>query len=193
MELTSLDVIADALGETPFAIGAMSSPDGAVTILLTDLEDCPAITKRLGDERAAELLRNHRTLVEKVVQRYDGEVVKVERDAVMASFTSSHAGLRCAIDLQKTFDELEVDGVGRLRLRAGLHSGFVISSGEAVYGRNIVLAARIADQARGGEILISVAVKEYTETDPSFRFDSRGEFYFRGVHGEHELFSVAWA
>jgi hypothetical protein len=39
---------------------------------------------------------------------------------------------------------------------------------------------------------VSSNVKQYTETDPSFRFDERGEFHFKGVHGEHELFAVAW-
>jgi class 3 adenylate cyclase len=59
-------------------------------------------------------------------------------------------------------------------------------------GRNVVLAARIAAQARPGEILVSSNVRQYTASDPSFTFEERGEFHFKGLHGEHEVYAVAW-
>jgi class 3 adenylate cyclase len=191
-EPTSLDAICDALGDSAFPVGAMSSPDGALTLLLCDLDAAPTIAERLGEAAAGELLRNHRTIVEGVARRHDGEVVKVERDAVMISFASSHAGLRCAVDLHRTNASLDVPLLGTLPLRTGLHSGFVIASAGEVFGRNVVIAARIAGHARAGEILVSAAVKQYTETDPSFRFHPRGAVHFRGVHGEHDLFGVDW-
>lgn len=195
MAPTSLDVIADALGgaSSEFPVGAMSSPDGAVTLLLVALDDCPAILASVGSARGDALLVNHRAVISALGARHGGSVVKVEQDAVMVSFDSSHAGLRCAIDLQRAISALSVDPVGPLRLRAGLHTGFVISSGESVFGRNVLIAARIADQAAGGEILVSEAVREYTATDPSFAFESRGAIHLRGVHGEHEVHSVGWA
>ncbi len=195
MRPTSLDVIADALGsggDESIPVGAMSSPDGAVTLLACDIADCPALVEKLGEDRAAAVFADHRLVVERVAAARGGEVVKVERDAVMISFQSSHAALRCAIDLQRTVSELEVDPVGRVALRAGLHTGFVIASGAAVFGRHVVIAARITSHAAGGEILVSAAVKEYTETDPRFRYDPRGAVHFRGVHGEHELYQVDW-
>ena len=77
-----------------------------------------------------------------------------------------------------------------LRLRVGLHTGFVITNDEEMYGRNVVLGARIAGCAQGGEIMVSSTLKEYTETDPSFRFEERGEHRFKGVLGEHMVFAV---
>jgi class 3 adenylate cyclase len=56
----------------------------------------------------------------------------------------------------------------------------------------VVLAARIAAAAKAGEILVSSTMKQYTETDPSFTFEPRGEHHFKGLHGEHEVFSVGW-
>ncbi|MGI8800585.1 MAG: adenylate/guanylate cyclase domain-containing protein [Solirubrobacteraceae bacterium] len=192
MQPSSLDVIADALGASGFPSGAMSSPDGAVTLLVTDVHECRAIEERIGTELLDALLQGHRAVVERLAAEHGGEVVKVERDAVMISFASSHAALRCAVELQRAIADLDPDATEPLLRRAGLHSGFVIQSGEAVFGRNVVIAARITDQARAGEILVSAAVKEYTETDPSFRFDSRAAVHFRGVHGEHEMYGVAW-
>ena len=55
-----------------------------------------------------------------------------------------------------------------------------------------MLAARIAALAEAGEILVSSTLKQYTESDPSFRFEPRGEYHFKGLLGEHAVYSVRW-
>jgi len=189
--MTSIDVIASALGDEQPELGAMSSPDGALTLLFCDIEDAGEIREELGAERTQELLRDHRTIVEQVVRHHGGTVAKSYDDGFMIAFDSAHAGLRCAIDLQSSLADRTVPGSERpLRLRVGLHTGFVITSDEEMYGRNVVLGARIAGVARGGEIVVSSTLKEYTETDPGFRFEERGEHRFKGVLGEHHIFAV---
>jgi adenylate cyclase len=189
--MTSIDVIASALGDAQPELGAMSSPDGALTLLFCDIEDGAQIAQELGDERAAELLRDHRTIVERVVGHHGGKIAKSHDDGFMVAFDSAHAALRCAIDLQSSLADRTVPGGDRpLRLRVGLHTGFVISNDEELYGRNVVLGARIAGCARGGEIAVSSTLKEYTETDPSFRFAELGERRFKGVLGEHMVYAV---
>jgi class 3 adenylate cyclase len=190
---TSIDVIASALGPAPPDLGEFSSPDGALTLLLTDIEDAAAIRERLGDERWSDLLRDHRTLLERIVEHHDGNVVKSESDGYMITFSSAHAGLRCAIELQQTFAGRSLAALGApLKIRSGLHTGFVIVNADDFFGRNVVLAARIADRAAGGEILISDALREYTETDPTFHVTPRGEFHFKGMLGEHRVYTVDW-
>jgi class 3 adenylate cyclase len=192
--MTSIDVIASALGDATSdltAIGEMSSPDGALTLLFCDIEDAKEIVEEVGAERAEELLRDHRTIVEQVVNHHGGKVAKAHDDGFMVAFDSAHAALRCAIDLQSSLADRTVPGGERpLRLRVGLHTGFVIVNGEEMYGRNVVLGARVAGCANGGEIVVSSTLKEYTETDPSFRFEERGEHRFKGVLGEHHVFAV---
>jgi class 3 adenylate cyclase len=68
----------------------------------------------------------------------------------------------------------------------------VIVRPEQPLGRNVVLAARIASLAQGGEILVSSAIKQYTENDPSFQFETHGEHHFKGVLGEHAVYRVKW-
>jgi len=190
-QMTSIDVIASALGDAQPELGAMSSPDGALTLLFCDIEDAAQIREEVGAERSAELLRDHRAIVEQVVRHHGGTVVKSHDDGFMVAFDSAHAALRCALDLQSSLADRTVPGGGRaLALRVGLHTGFVIVGGEEMYGRNVVLGARIAGCARGGEIVVSSALKEYTETDPGFRFEERGERRFKGVLGEHQVYAV---
>lgn len=187
-QLTSIDVIASALEPLGPAVSGLSSPEGAVTLMLSDVADAGEAATRLGAERWERLLRDHHLLVEQLVARHDGGVARFESDGFLASFNSAHAGLHAALELQRAFgDTTELDG---LAVRIGLHAGFVIASPEQLLGRNVVLTARIASLARGGEVLVSSALKRYTETDASFSFEPRGEFHFKGMLGEHEVFAV---
>jgi adenylate cyclase len=190
---TSIDVIASALsGDALAQIGESSSPDGALTLLFCELANIEAIRAAVP-ERLQTLLEDQRMLATRIVEQHRGRVARAHEDGFMAVFDSAHAGLRCAIELQHAFAHAEVGETrAALELRAGLHTGPVIDAGEGLYGRNVLLAARVAGQARGGEIVVSAKVKQYTDSDPSFRFSERGEHHFKGLHGEHELFAVAW-
>jgi adenylate cyclase len=188
MQMTSIDVIASALDPVVPALGAMSSPDGAVTLMLSDIADADVAAQELGAARWDQLIRDHHLLVEQLVSRHDGQVAQWQGDGFLASFGSAHAGLHAALDLQRTFNA----GASSLAIRVGLHSGFVMGNPEHMMGRNVVLAARIAGQAKGGEILVSSTAREYTETDPSFRFEEHGEYHFKGLLGEHVVYAVRW-
>ena len=165
MQMTSIDVIASALEPVTPALSRMSSPDGAVTLMLSDIADANAAAEQLGAERWEQLLRDHHLLVERLVAGHDGQVMK---------FAAGPAEQRS------------------LGIRVGLHSGFVMGNPEQLLGRNVVLASRIAGQAKGGEILVSSTAKEYTQTDPSFRFEEHGEYHFKGLLGEHVVYSLIW-
>jgi class 3 adenylate cyclase len=192
-EPTSIDVIASALEPLTPSVGRLSSPDGAVTLMLSDIADAASVASGMEPTRWEQLVSDHHLLVERLVTHHDGEVVKFERDGFLASFSSAHGGLYAALDLQRTFSSTGADGALQpLALRIGLHSGFIIAKSDELLGRNVVLASRIASYAKGGEILVSSSVKEYTESDPSFRFESRGEHHFKGLLGEHAVYMVPW-
>jgi class 3 adenylate cyclase len=161
-----------------------------VTLLFTDIEGSTELMERLGERRAFELFRDHSVLVRQLVQARDGSVVKSQGDGFMVAFASSHAGLRCAIDLQRALADPDADPP--LRVRVGVHAGLVILDRDDFFGRNVVLAARIADDATGGEILVSETLKQQTETDPSFAFEPLGERSFKGLKGTHQVYRVPW-
>ncbi len=190
-DVTSIDVIATALEPLMPAVGRLSSPDGALTLMLSDIADAAATASQLGPERWKQLIGDHHLFVERIVALHDGTVVKFEQDGFLASFNSAHGGLHAAVELQRTFSSGGNGAETALALRIGLHSGFVIA-GEEMLGRNVVLASRIAAYAKAGEILVSSTLKQYTETDPTFHFESRGEHHFKGLLGEHTIYLVDW-
>jgi class 3 adenylate cyclase len=81
----------------------------------------------------------------------------------------------------------------RLRVRIGLHSGQAIREEDDFYGRSVVLAARIASEARGGEILVSALVRELTEPSGEFAFGDPTDVELKGLSGMHRLSSVRWS
>jgi len=173
------------------AVSRMSSPDGAVTLMLSDIADAEALAAEMGEERWERLVRDHHALVQQLITHHEGQVVKFEQDGFLASFASAHAALYAAIELQRTFSGQAPERQD-LALRVGLHTGFLIMSSDQPMGRNVVLAARIAAAAEAGQILASSALKEYTETDPSFEFEPKGEFRFKGLLGDHTVYAVVW-
>ena len=159
--------------------------------MLSDIADAAAVAQRIGPDRWAQLLRDHHRLVEQLVASYEGQVTKIDGDGFVASFHSAHACLHAAAELKRAFTEIPtVAGDGAVALRIGLHSGFVVPNPEQPQGRNFVLAARIAAQAGAGEILVSSSLKQYTERDRRFRFEPHGEYHFKGLVGEHTVYSV---
>jgi adenylate cyclase len=193
IQRSSIDVIASALEPLIPDLGRLSSPDGAVTLMLSDIADASIAADRLGPERWEQLLRDHSALVEQVVAHHDGELLKSERDGFLASFNSAHAGLHAAVELQRAFTGPAGGAEDRaVAVRIGVHSGFVIANPDQLLGGNVVLASRIAAQAKGGEILVSSTLKQYTEQDPSFHFEPHGEYHFKGVLGEHVVYLVRW-
>lgn len=189
---TAVDRIALAPGRVTRVRGA-TSPDGAITLMLGDIADAGSVAHRIGPDRWQQLVGDQRALLGQLVSSYGGEVARYECDGFVATFRSAHAGVHAAVQLQRSFAEM-VSAVqdGSVALRLGLHSGFVIPNPEQPLGRNVVLAARIAGQASGGEILVSSSLKEYTQSDRRIRFEARGEYHFKGLIGEHSVYSIHW-
>ena len=86
--------------------------------------------------------------------------------------------------------QLGDDAHAPIRLRIGVHTGEAIREEADFYGKNIVLAARIADRARGGEILASSVVKQLTESAGDLRFENERELELDGLAGTHTVYRV---
>jgi len=165
--------------------------DGTVTILFTDIEGFARLMDRLGDWRARQVLRAHNALVGGVLAAHGAFVVKSLGDGFMAVFTGARRAVRCAIAVQEA---LATNNAKRpdvpLRVRMGLHTGEVTMEAGDFADRTVVLAARIAAEARGGEILISLLVRELTESAGEFTFAEARKVRLKGLSGMYRLFAV---
>jgi class 3 adenylate cyclase len=193
---TSIDEMVTALEEEQPDMRAHLAPDGTVAILFSDIEDSTVLTERLGDERWLQLLREHNAIFREQISRHDGYEVKSQGDGFMLAFPDPCEALECAIDVQRAFAEREQDGSEeQLRIRMGLHTGEVISEEGDYFGKNVILAARIAAQATGGEILVSEELRQaaMSGNGDGLRFDDGRELELKGLAGSHRVYRAEWA
>ncbi len=177
-------------GKAPEIPGA--SAQGLVTILFTDVEGSTALTERLGDAPARELLRTHERIIRDQLTQHGGTEVKTTGDGFMATFPSASRALECAIALQRAFAAYEREHPEtHVRVRVGLNAGEPIAEADDLFGTAVNLAARIAGQARGGEILASDVVRQLA-AGKGFLFAERGETALRGFEDPVRVYEVGW-
>jgi class 3 adenylate cyclase len=184
------DVASTVASERP-SLRPAAAPDGTVTILFSDIEGSTALNERLGDVRWLDLLRAHNRLIRDQVQACGGFEVKAQGDGFMIAFPSARRAIQCARAIQDAVgDELDEHPDGPIRVRIGLHTGEAIRQESDFYGKNVVIAARIADKARGGEILASSVVKQLTESAGDVTFQEEREMVLAGLAGSHAVYKV---
>lgn len=189
--VASLEQVAASVEAERPNLTAAAAPDGTVTLLFSDVEGSTQLTERLGDTRWVELLRAHHRIVRSQVQAYGGFVVKVQGDGFMVVFPGARRALQCARAIQDAMcAELDGKPEGPIRVRIGLHTGEVLKEEDDFYGKNVILAARIAEQARGGEILASAVVRELAQSGGDVSFVDEREVHLKGLVGTYRLFRV---
>jgi class 3 adenylate cyclase len=181
------------LGDSgPVPVGAEPPVAGAFrTVLFTDVEGSTALTERLGDAGARDVLRNHERIVREALRAHGGSEVKALGDGFMASFGSATRALECAIAMQRAFAAHSESAKEPIRVRVGLNAGEPIAEAEDLFGTAVNLAARIAAQAEGGEIMASDVVRQLV-AGKRFLFADRGEVALRGFEDPVRLYEVRW-
>ncbi len=178
-------------GEEPGAAPEPSAVGAVHTILFTDVEGSTALTHRLGDAKARDLLRVHERMVREALKAHGGSEVKTMGDGFMASFSSATKALECAIAMQRAFAQHNESAEERIKVRIGLNAGEPIAEEEDLFGTAENEAARITATAKGGEILVSNVVRELAK-GKDFLFADRGETSLRGFEDPVRLFEVRW-
>jgi class 3 adenylate cyclase len=189
---TSIDAVAAVVESQQPDLRRHTSPDGTVTILFSDIEGSTAKTEELGDQRWMEVLREHNAIVREQLAAHEGFEVKSEGDGFMLAFQSGRKALKCAIEMEKAFAKRAESSDVPISVRIGLHTGELIKEGDDFFGKHVNLAARIAGQATGGEILASSLLKELTSSGGDIEFGEPRAVELKGLTGVQEMFPVSW-
>jgi class 3 adenylate cyclase len=175
----------DLSAQPPFA--------GPITILFSDIVDSTSLYETLGDLRAHEVVRIHNEIFRQQVAAYGGQEVKALGDSFMIAFPSARRAALCAIALQRSFAAYcENHPDPSIRVRIGLHVGEAISESSDYFGKAVILAARIATLAEGGQILVSSTLHDLAGDAGDLRFAPMGERQLKGLAGTHRIFAIAW-
>ena len=113
------------------------------------------------------------------------------------SFSSATKALECAIAIQTSLAEHNESAGERINVRIGLNAGEPIAEDDPdgrgdLFGTAVNMAARIAAEAEGGEVLASNVVRELV-AGKNFLFNDKGETELRGFEDPVRLFEVRWS
>jgi adenylate cyclase len=190
---TSIDDLTRWALEDRSQIEALTAPDGTITVLFSDIEDSTMLNEQLGDEAWVKLLQTHDKLVNACVEKNAGHIVKSQGDGFMIVFRTPADAVRAGIAMQDAFTSSDHRRLRRtpIRVRVGIHVGTVVERNGDYFGTNVATAARVAAQARGGEVLVTDAVRQaLREVEDIVLVDVR-EVELKGLPGTHRLWEVA--
>jgi len=139
--------------------------------------------------------RSWEAMFDSTVSAMSGSLARSSCASRTAAFTDTAAAVECAIRLQRLLSDRDVDQANEeasAHVALALHTGEVIREGDSVYGRNVVLACRLADHAAPGEVLATRPVLNALAGATAERFRVAGSVALVGVRDPQELFRVAW-
>jgi adenylate cyclase len=154
-----------------------------VAILFTDLVGFSSWALDAGDTMAVELLRRVGLAVEPPVGAHGGRIVKRLGDGLMAVFPDPADAVEAALEGCQALSGLEIGG-HRPQMRAGVHVGRPRKLGGDYFGVDVNVAARVAEAAGGGEVLVSDAARQRLDDD---KLDLRRRWRFRAKGAPKDL------
>jgi class 3 adenylate cyclase len=170
-----------------FLTGVREAPEPdrvLATVLFTDIVGSTERATELGDRRWHELLDAHHSAVRRQLERFRGREIDTAGDGFLASFDGPARAIRCGGAAIDAVRELGLD------IRAGVHTGECEVAGDKLAGIAVHIGARVAAQARAGEVLVSSTVHDLV-AGSGLEFEDRGSAELKGVPGEWRLYALS--
>jgi class 3 adenylate cyclase len=172
--------------------GADARDPGIRTVLFTDVVNSTTLTQSLGDEAALAMLGVHDTIVRDALAALGGREVKHTGDGIMASFVSTAAAVRCAIQIQRELDKhAQANPERALKVRVGAAAGEPVEQHNDLFGSTVQLASRLCAHAQPEQILVSNAIAELC-LGKGLLFEDLGEVTLKGFGYPVRAHAAAW-
>jgi class 3 adenylate cyclase len=181
--LAEIDLVALEISGSAHAVAKPEQTRIVATVLFTDIVDSTAKAAAVGDIQWQQRMRDHGGIVDRLLQRFSGHLVKTTGDGILATFKLPGDGIRCA--LQMVSDLRDID----LSIKAGLHMGELDDDGNDVIGLAVNMAQRIMSAAGDNKVFVSSVVAGAI-VGSSIKVEDRGEATLKGFAGKARLFEA---
>ena len=192
VDLSAVEAFLGRVADPPPS-GPQAEPsiDAALrAIMFTDIVESTAMTARLGDARAVEMVRAHDALVRRARKEKRGREGKHLGDGIMASFDDTAAAVECARSIQQAFEAFNLASREKLRVRIGLDAGEPVEDSNDLFGSTVQMAARLCQTAEPEGILVSPAVRDLVAAQ--FDLAEFGPCTLKGFAEPVTPYAVAW-
>ncbi|HEX9771670.1 MAG TPA: adenylate/guanylate cyclase domain-containing protein [Kiloniellales bacterium] len=148
--------------------------------------DVVGYSRLMGADESGTLQRLkslRKELVQPEIAKRKGRIVKLMGDGLLAEFPSVVEAVQCAVNIQQSMIEREVElpGGRRIRLRIGVNLGDIIVEGSDIYGEGVNVAARLEALADPGGICISGSVFDQVKGKVDLDFADLGERQVKNI------------
>jgi predicted ATPase/class 3 adenylate cyclase len=137
-------------------------PTGTVTFLFTDIEGSTRLLQELGGRYTA-VRDEHAAIIRGAIALGGGVEVGTEGDSFFMAFGSPGGAVEAAVAAQRDLASHDWSHGAPVRVRMGLHTGEGVPHGDDYVGIDVNRAARIADAAHGGQVIVSDATRALVE------------------------------
>jgi class 3 adenylate cyclase len=161
---------------------------GTVAVLFTDLVESTRLIESLGEAAAHRLRQRHFSLLREAIAAQGGREVKSLGDGLMVVFGDARGAVRCAEAMQRAV-ACDRDGLG---LRVGIDAGEPLREGDDFFGTPVVVAQRLCDAARGGQIVISERVRELLDERTGGEHEPLGALSLKGLGEPVAASALRW-
>jgi class 3 adenylate cyclase len=152
--------------------------------MFTDIVDSTRRAAALGDRAWRQMLGRHDAAAREEIARFRGRAVKSLGDGFLATFDGPARGVRCAAAIAARVRPFGIE------VRSGLHTGEIELTEDDVAGIAVHTAARVAELAGSGEVLVSSTVKDLV-AGSGLAFTDRGSHSLKGLPEPLRLFCAA--
>ena len=152
-----------------------------LALMFTDIEGSTTMLAQLGDTAWLKVLRRHDETLRELFRRHGGDELTGTGDGFFVGFPTADAALDCALDVQRTVEEV--------RVRVGVHFTEANRDQGGLSGRGVHEAARISALGAGGDIVVSHATLEQA-TKPYPTRETR-TVCLKGLPGEMQIAYLA--
>ena len=160
-------------------------------IMFTDVVGFSAIMHK--DESAAlELLDNHNKIVQPIVIKYNGTILKPQADGYLMKFSSAVDAVRCGKDIQKEISiyNKELNENENILLRIGIHLGDVVLTENDIFGDGVNIASRLEPLADPGGICISQTVYDQIKNKVEIQTLDLGPADLKNIDSKINIYKV---
>lgn len=144
-------------------------------IMFTDIV---GYTSLMGsdEDRAFETLRKNREIHSKLIEQFNGTLIKEMGDGMLISFNLAADAVHCAIEIQKKAKN-DLDA----QVRIGIHLGDIMFENDDVFGDGVNLASRLQSITDPGGIYLSESLQKSIRGKSDIKTSYLGEFKLKNV------------
>ena len=152
-------------------------------ILSADVVGYSRLIRAEEESTLARLKSLRNDLIGPKISDYEGRIVKLMGDGMLAEFASVVDAVRAAVEIQQAMAERNASLAEskRILFRVGINLGDVVIDGDDIQGDGVNVAARLEGLAEPGGICISASVYDQIRDRIDLPFEDLGEQVVKNI------------